>query len=58
VVTLEAAEAAAEAFLDFCERRDITEQEEDLISHAMAFTCYEQVQEPCGPAVSGDCSKT
>jgi hypothetical protein len=57
-VTLEAAEAAAEAFLDFCERRGITEQEKDLIWNALAFICYEQVQEPCGPAVSGDCSKT
>jgi hypothetical protein len=43
------AEAAAEAFLDFCERRGITEQEKDLIWNAMAFICYEQVQSRHGP---------
>jgi hypothetical protein len=49
VVTPEAAEAAADAFLDFCERRGITEEEKDLIWNAMAFICYEQVQERHGP---------
>jgi hypothetical protein len=47
--TPDAAEAAADAFLDFCERRGITEQEKDLIWNAMAFICYEQVQERHGP---------
>jgi hypothetical protein len=49
VATPDAAEAAADAFLDFCERRGITEQEKDLIWNAMAFICYEQVQERHGP---------
>ena len=48
-VTPEAAEAAAEAFLDFCARRGITEEEKDLIWNAMAFICYEQVQHRQGP---------
>jgi hypothetical protein len=47
--TPEAAEAAADAFLDFCERRGITEEEKDLIWNAMAFICYEQVQQRHGP---------
>jgi hypothetical protein len=47
--TAEAAEAATDAFLDFCERRGITEEEKDLIWNAMAFICYEQVQERQGP---------
>lgn len=45
----DAAEAAADAFLDFCERRGITEEEKDLIWNAMAFLCYEQVQQRRGP---------
>jgi hypothetical protein len=45
----DAAEAAEAAFLDFCERRGITEQEKDLIWNAMAFLCYAQVQERHGP---------
>jgi hypothetical protein len=45
----DAAEEAAEAFLDFCERRGITEEEKDLIWNAMAFICYEQVQSRQGP---------
>jgi hypothetical protein len=45
----EAAEAATDAFLDFCERRGITEEEKDLIWNAMAFICYEQVQSRQGP---------
>jgi hypothetical protein len=45
----EAAEIAADAFLDFCERRGITEEEKDLIWNAMAFICYEQVQQRHGP---------
>jgi hypothetical protein len=49
VTTPEAAEAAADAFLDFCERRGITEGEKDLIWNAMAFLCYEQVQNRQGP---------
>jgi hypothetical protein len=49
VSTPEAAEAAADAFLDFCERRGITEVEKDLIWNAMAFLCYEQVQNRHGP---------
>ena len=49
VTTPDAAEAAADAFLDFCERRGITEQEKDLIWNAMAFICYEQVQTREGP---------
>jgi hypothetical protein len=47
--TSDAAEAAADAFLDFCERRGITEEEKDLIWNAMAFICYEQVQQRQGP---------
>lgn len=47
--TEDAAEAAADAFLDFCERRGITEEEKDLIWNAMAFICYEQVQQRHGP---------
>jgi hypothetical protein len=47
--TADAAEAAADAFLDFCERRGITEEEKDLIWNAMAFICYEQVQQRHGP---------
>jgi hypothetical protein len=47
--TPDAAEAAADAFLDFCERRGITEMEKDLIWNAMAFLCYEQVQNRHGP---------
>jgi hypothetical protein len=49
VTTPEAAEAAADAFLDFCERRGLTEGEKDLIWNAMAFLCYEQVQNRQGP---------
>jgi hypothetical protein len=49
VATPEAAAAAADTFLDFCERRDITEEEKDLIWNAMAFICYEQVQQRQGP---------
>ena len=45
----DAAEIAADAFLDFCERRGITEEEKDLIWNAMAFICYEQVQRRHGP---------
>jgi hypothetical protein len=44
-----AAQAAVDAFLDFCMRRGITEEEKDLIWNAMAFICYEQVQERQGP---------
>ena len=43
------AEAAEAAFLDFCERRGITEHEKDLIWNAMAFICYDQVQSRHGP---------
>jgi hypothetical protein len=49
VGTSSAAEAAADAFLEFCERRGITEQEKDVIWNAMAFICYEQVQHRQGP---------
>jgi hypothetical protein len=49
VTTSDAAEAAADAFLDFCERRGITEEEKDLIWNAMAFICYEQVHTRQGP---------
>jgi hypothetical protein len=49
VVTPDAAEAAVDAFLDFCARRGITEEEKDLIWNAMAFICYEQVQQRHGP---------
>jgi len=45
----DAAEAAEAAFLDFCARRAITEEEKDLIWNAMAFLCYEQVQSRHGP---------
>src|SRR5215510_15833721 len=45
----DAAAVAADAFLDFCERRGITEEEKDLIWNAMAFICYEQVQSRQGP---------
>jgi hypothetical protein len=47
--TPNAAEAAANGFLDFCERRGITDEEKDLIWNAMAFMCYEQVQHRHGP---------
>jgi hypothetical protein len=49
VAAPDAAEAAEAAFLDFCERRAITEGEKDLIWNAMAFICYEQVQSRHGP---------
>jgi hypothetical protein len=49
VTTPDPADAAADAFLDFCERRGITEEEKDLIWNAMAFLCYEQVQNRHGP---------
>jgi hypothetical protein len=45
----EAAQAAIDAFLDFCVRRGITEEEKDLIWNAMAFICCEQVQGRQGP---------
>jgi hypothetical protein len=45
----DAAEAATDTFLDFCERRGITAEEKDLIWNAMAFICYEQVQSRQGP---------
>jgi hypothetical protein len=45
----DAAEAAEAAFLDFCARRAITEEEKDLIWNAMAFICYDQVQSRDGP---------
>jgi hypothetical protein len=45
----DAAEAAVEAFLDFCARRGVTEAEKDVIWNAMAFICYEQVQSRHGP---------
>jgi hypothetical protein len=61
VRTPDAAEAAADAFLDFCARRGISDEEKDLIWNAMAFICYEQVQQRQGPfyettkpLVSGD----
>jgi hypothetical protein len=47
--TPEAAEAATGAFLDFCERRGIAEEEKNLIRNAMAFLCYEQVESRQGP---------
>ena len=43
------AEAAIEAFLDFCARRGVTDEEKDVIWNAMAFICYEQVRERHGP---------
>ena len=43
------AEAAEAAFLDFCARRAITEEEKDLIWNAMACICYAQVQSRHGP---------
>ncbi len=49
IATPDAADAAVEAFLDVCARRGITEEEKDLIWNAMAFICYEQVQERHGP---------
>ena len=45
----DAAEAAEAAFLDFCARRAITEEEKDLIWNAMAFICYDQVRSRHGP---------
>jgi hypothetical protein len=45
----DAAEAAEAAFLDFCARRAITEEEKDLIWNAMACICYDQVQSRHGP---------
>ena len=47
--TPQGAEAAAQAFMDFCERRGMTEEEKDLIWNAMVFLCYKQVQERHGP---------
>jgi hypothetical protein len=47
--TADAAEAAADAFLEVCERRGITEGEQDVIWNAMAFLCYEQVHNRQGP---------
>lgn len=44
----EAAEAAADAFLNVCERRGMTE-EENLIWNAMAFICDEQFQNRHSP---------
>jgi len=41
VTAPDAAEAAADAFLDLCERRALTEEDKDLIWNAMAFICYE-----------------
>jgi hypothetical protein len=49
VSTSDAAEVAAEAFVDLCERRGITAEEKDLLWNAMAFICYEQVQQRHGP---------
>ena len=46
--TPDAADAAADAFLDFCERRH-HRRGKDLIWNAMAFMCYEQVQHRHGP---------
>jgi hypothetical protein len=45
----DAAEAEADAFLDFCERRGISKEEKELIWNEMAFLCYEQVQQRHGP---------
>ena len=42
-------DAAEAAFLDFCERRGIPEEEKDLIWNAMAFICYAQVESRHGP---------
>jgi hypothetical protein len=47
--TPDAADAAINAFLDFCERRGVTQAEKDVIWNAMAFICYEQVRERHGP---------
>jgi hypothetical protein len=49
VTAPDAAEAAADAFLDLCERRALTEEAKDLIWNAMAFICYAQVQQRYGP---------
>jgi len=48
-VSPDAAEAPADAFLDFWERRGISDEEKDLILNTMAFLCYQQVQNRHGP---------
>jgi hypothetical protein len=45
---IDAAKAAADAFLDFCARRGMTEEEKDLIWNVRVFLCYEQVQNRTG----------
>jgi hypothetical protein len=45
----DAVEAAADAVLDFCEPRGIPEEKKDLSWNAIAFLCYEQVQNRHGP---------
>jgi hypothetical protein len=46
---IDAAKAAADAFLDFCARRGMTEEEKDLLWNVRVFLCDEQVQQRRGP---------
>jgi hypothetical protein len=48
VFEIDAAKAAADAFLDFCARRGMTE-EKDLIWNVRGFLCDAQVQQRRGP---------
>jgi hypothetical protein len=48
VFEIDAAKAAAHAFLDFCARRGMTEEEKDLIWNVRVFLRYEQVQNRTG----------
>ena len=50
---IDAAKAAADAFLDFCARRGMTEEAKDLIWNVRGFLCDEQVQNR-----TGDCGWT
>jgi hypothetical protein len=47
------AEEAANAFLDFCERRGMTEAEQEPIWNAMGCLYYDQVQNRHGPFSEG-----
>jgi hypothetical protein len=49
VFEIDAAKAAADAFLDFYARRGMTEEEKDLIWNVRVFLCDEQVQQRRGP---------
>ncbi len=48
VVASEQVQAAVEVFHDLCERQGLTEDDKDLIWHAMAGVCYEHVRQRQG----------